>query len=71
MSWRTNWFSLNCQEAEVLPKINGIVFRPPKFMPPEKLVILTDGTCGSTVRMPIQIFHAAPFYRFLLTSACF
>ena len=23
-------------------------FRPPKFMPPEKLVILTDGTCGST-----------------------
>lgn len=44
-SWRTNIFSLDCTEAEAMPA-NG--FRPSTFMPPEKLVILTDGTCGST-----------------------
>jgi hypothetical protein len=44
-SWRTNIFSLDCREAEAMPA-NG--FRPSTFMPPEKLVILTDGTCGST-----------------------
>jgi len=44
-SWRTNWFSLDCTEAEVLPA-NG--WKPSKYMPPEKLIILTDGTCGST-----------------------
>lgn len=44
-SWRTNIFSLDCTEAEAMPS-NG--FRPSIFMPPEKLVILTDGTCGST-----------------------
>ncbi|GMH99466.1 hypothetical protein TrVE_jg3862 [Triparma verrucosa] len=43
-SWRTNWFCLNCKEAEVLP--NG--WAPKKFMPKEKLIILSDGTCGST-----------------------
>jgi hypothetical protein len=45
VSWRTNYFSLDCTEAEAMPS-NG--FRPAKFMPPEKLIILTDGTCGST-----------------------
>jgi hypothetical protein len=45
VSWRTNWFSLDCTEAEAMPA-NG--WTPPRFMPPEKLVILTDGTCGST-----------------------
>ena len=44
-NWRTNFFALNCQEAEAMPA-NG--FRPPKFMDPEHLIILTDGTCGST-----------------------
>mmetsp|Transcript_20191 Transcript_20191/g.34062 ORF Transcript_20191/g.34062 Transcript_20191/m.34062 type:complete len:609 (-) Transcript_20191:42-1868(-) len=44
-SWRTNIFSLDCTEAEAMPA-NG--FRPSTFMPPEKLIILTDGTCGST-----------------------
>jgi hypothetical protein len=45
VNWRTNWFSLDCTEAEAMPA-NG--WKPPRFMPPEKLVILTDGTCGST-----------------------
>ena len=45
VSWRTNFFSLDCREAEAMPS-NGFV--PKKFMPPEKLIILTDGTCGST-----------------------
>jgi len=44
-SLRTNIFTLNCQEAEVLPTPD---FAPRKFMSPDKLVILTDGTCGST-----------------------
>ena len=39
-SWRTNIFSLDCSQAEALPA-NG--FRPPVFMPADKLVILTDG----------------------------
>jgi hypothetical protein len=38
---RTNSFALNCLEAEALPA-NG--FRPSKFMTPDRLVILTDGT---------------------------
>lgn len=45
VNWRTNIFSLDCREAEAMPS-NGFV--PPRFMPPEKLIILTDGTCGST-----------------------
>lgn len=45
VSWRTNWFSLDCTEAEAMPA-NG--WKPPRYMPPEKLIILTDGTCGST-----------------------
>lgn len=45
VNWRTNFFALDCREAESLPA-NG--WRPPKFMPKNKLVILTDGTCGST-----------------------
>jgi hypothetical protein len=44
-SWRTNPFSLDCSVAEGMPANN---WRPPKFMPVEKLIILTDGTCGST-----------------------
>jgi hypothetical protein len=45
VSWRTNWFALDCREAEALPSGGWV---PPAFMPPERLVILTDGTCGST-----------------------
>lgn len=44
-SWRTNPFSLDCRVAEGMPANN---WRPPRFMPVEKLIILTDGTCGST-----------------------
>mmetsp|Transcript_24457 Transcript_24457/g.40746 ORF Transcript_24457/g.40746 Transcript_24457/m.40746 type:complete len:304 (+) Transcript_24457:582-1493(+) len=44
-SWRTNLFTLDCREAEAMPA-DG--FKPARFMPPEKLLILTDGTCGST-----------------------
>lgn len=44
ISWRTNWFALDCREAEALP----VNFQPKKFMPKERLMILTDGTCGST-----------------------
>lgn len=45
VNWRTNFFALDCREAEAMPA-DG--FRPAKFMPPEKLIIMTDGTCGST-----------------------
>jgi hypothetical protein len=41
---RTNYFSLDCSSMEKLP----IGFTPKKFLAPEKLVFLTDGTCGST-----------------------
>eukprot|EP01033_Poteriospumella_lacustris_P006649 gene6649-4792_t len=44
VSWRTNYFALDCREAEALPA----GFAPTKFLPRERLVILTDGTCGST-----------------------
>ena len=44
-SWRTNQFSLDCRVAEGMPYGN---WRPPRFMTPDKLLILTDGTCGST-----------------------
>lgn len=45
VSWRTNFFSLNCTQAEAMPTLS---FRPSKFLPPDKLIIMTDGTCGST-----------------------
>ena len=41
---RTNYFALDCSGMEKLP----VGFKPKKFLPPERLVILTDGTCGST-----------------------
>lgn len=44
VSWRTNYFALDCREAEALP----INYTPRKFLPKERVVILTDGTCGST-----------------------
>jgi hypothetical protein len=44
-SYRSNYFSLDCREAEAMPD-DG--WRPPRFMPADKLIILTDGTCGST-----------------------
>jgi len=43
-SWRTNPFVLDCREAEAMP----VGFVPPRFMTPDRLIILTDGTCGST-----------------------
>ena len=43
--WRTNFFALDCRDAEAMPANN---WRPPKFMPKDKLIILSDGTCGST-----------------------
>ena len=44
VSWRTNSFALDCRQAEALPPN----WTPPKFVSAEKLIILTDGTCGST-----------------------
>lgn len=41
---RTNYFSLDCSSMEKLP----LGFKPKTFLAPEKLVFLTDGTCGST-----------------------
>ena len=41
---RTNFFALDCREAEDIP--SG--YTPSSYMPPNKLIILTDGTCGST-----------------------
>ena len=41
---RTNYFSLDCSAMESLP----VGFKPKQFMPPNKLILLTDGTCGST-----------------------
>lgn len=41
---RTNYFSLDCSDFEKLP----LRFTPKKFLPPEKLIIVTDGLCGST-----------------------
>ena len=43
-NWRSNVFALDCRAAEALPRD----FRPAKFVPADRLVILTDGTCGST-----------------------
>ena len=45
VSWRTNYFALDCSAIEALPTPN---FKPSRYMPKEKLIILTDGTCGST-----------------------
>lgn len=44
MHQRTNYFSLDCSSMEKLP----VGFQPKTFLAPEKLVFLTDGTCGST-----------------------
>ena len=44
-SWRTNYFSLNCDAAGDLPALD---FKPSKFMSPDRLLLVTDGTCGST-----------------------
>ena len=41
---RTNYFSLDCSLMESLP----IGFKPKRFLSPDKLIFLTDGTCGST-----------------------
>jgi hypothetical protein len=41
---RTNFFSLDCSSMEKLP----VRFKPARFLTPDKLVFLTDGTCGST-----------------------
>jgi hypothetical protein len=41
---RTNYFSLDCSTLENLP----VTFKPKQFMTPDKLILLTDGTCGST-----------------------
>jgi hypothetical protein len=45
VNWRTNFFSLNCTQAEAMPPST---WRPPRFLPADKLVIISDGTCGST-----------------------
>ena len=41
---RTNYFALDCSDFEKLP----IGFKPKKFLSPDRLLMLTDGTCGST-----------------------
>eukprot|EP01039_Chlorochromonas_danica_P003097 gene3097-3388_t len=45
VNWRTNNFALDCRADEALPVPD---FRPSKFLPKEKLLIVSDGTCGST-----------------------
>ena len=50
-SWRTNVFTLDCREAEAMP----INWKPYNFMPPDRLIILTDGTCGSTCASFVKI----------------
>ena len=60
-SWRTNWFCLNCKEAEVLP--TG--YTPKKFMSPDRLVILSDGTCGSTCASFTRIAQEAGVATFI------
>lgn len=44
LSQRTNYFSLDCSSMELLP----LRFTPTQFLPPDRLIMLTDGTCGST-----------------------
>lgn len=41
---RTNYFALDCRSFESLPRD----FKPKKFLTPDRLILLTDGTCGST-----------------------
>ena len=41
---RTNYFSLDCSGLEKLP----LGFTPKRFLPPDRLIFLTDGLCGST-----------------------
>lgn len=43
--WKTNQFTLNCKEAEVMPVSD---FKPHKWFPPSRIIIMSDGTCGST-----------------------
>ena len=55
---RTNLFSLDCSSMEKLPRN----FKPTRFLSADKLVILTDGTCGSTcacfTKIPQETGHA-------------
>jgi hypothetical protein len=51
VSWRTNFFTLDCSEAEAMPAD----WKPTSFMPPDRLIILTDGTCGSTCASFVKI----------------
>jgi len=63
-SWRTNYFSLNCTEAEAMPAQNDddAAWAPPRYVGRDRLVILTDGTCGSTcacfTKIPQEAGHA-------------
>jgi len=61
---RTNWFYLNCKEAEAMP--SG--FTPKKFVDPDKLIILTDGTCGSTCASFTRIAQEAGVATFVGTG---
>lgn len=61
VSWRTNFFTLDCQEAEAMP----VNWKPTNFMPPDRLIILTDGTCGSTCASFVKIPQEAGKATFL------
>mmetsp|Transcript_14314 Transcript_14314/g.29428 ORF Transcript_14314/g.29428 Transcript_14314/m.29428 type:complete len:732 (-) Transcript_14314:25-2220(-) len=61
---RTQHFCLNCKEAEAMP----MGFSPKKFVDPEKLVILTDGTCGSTCASFTRIAQEAEVATFVGTG---
>jgi hypothetical protein len=64
-SLRSEVFTLNCQEAEAIPSID---YKPKKFMSPDKLVILTDGTCGSTCASFTKIAQEAEKATFVGTG---
>ena len=61
---RTNWFCLDCREAEVMPE----GFTPKRFVDPDKLLILTDGTCGSTCASFTRIAQEAGVATFVGTG---
>jgi len=55
-SLRSNTFCLDCRNSEQLP---STTYRPATFVPPSHLVILTDGTCGSTCASFTKVIQEA------------
>jgi len=55
---RSNYFCLDCSSLEKLP----LGYTPKKFMPADRLILITDGQCGSTcsnfAKIPQETGHA-------------